>query len=93
MSSPLAELLSSVHAVFERTSTKWYIFSAQAAIVHGASRLTADVDITVMYGDDSIETLISILKEKGFAIRVEDAVSFVENSRVLPVLYLGLGFR
>lgn len=45
MASLLTELFSDLDAVFDRTSARWYVFGAQAAIVHGATRLTADVDI------------------------------------------------
>jgi len=48
MPSPLAALLRDLEAVFESTASGWYVFGAQAAILHGAARLTADVDVTVM---------------------------------------------
>ena len=47
MPSPLAELLGALAHVFDRLSLRWYLFGAQAAIVHGAARLTGDVDATV----------------------------------------------
>jgi len=88
MATPLTNLLSDLNTVFEQTKSRWYVFGAQAAIIHGASRLTADVDVTVIYGDRSIVDLIEILGAKGFDIRVADAAAFVARSRVLPVLHL-----
>ena len=87
MASLLTELFSDLGAVFDRTSARWYVFGAQAAIVHGAARLTADVDITVMLGDHPIENLIQVLKEKGFEICMSDILTLVEHSRVLPVVH------
>ena len=87
MASLLTELFSDLDAVFDRTSARWYVFGAQAAIVHGAARLTADVDITVMLGDHPIENLIQVLKEKGFEICMSDILTLVEHSRVLPVIH------
>ena len=72
MASLLTELFSDLDAVFDRTSAQWYVFGAQAAIVHGAARLTADVDITVMLGNHPIENLIQVLKEKGFEVCVSE---------------------
>jgi len=50
MVAPLTNLLSDLKSVFGQTGCHWYVFGAQAAIIHGASRLTADVDVTVIYG-------------------------------------------
>jgi len=88
MVAPLTNLLSDLKSVFGQTGCHWYVFGAQAAIIHGASRLTADVDVTVIYGDRSVENLIETLAAKGFDIRVADAVAFVAHSRVLPALHL-----
>ena len=87
MASFLTELFNNLGAVFNRTSAQWYVFGAQAAIVHGAARLTADVDITVMLGNQPIENLIQVLKEEGFDVCVPDVLILVEHSRVLPVIH------
>jgi len=87
MASLLTELFNDLGAVFNRASARWYVFGAQAAIVHGAARLTADVDITVMLGNQPIENLIQVLKEKEFEVCVSDVLIFVEHSRVLPVIH------
>ncbi len=87
MPSPLARLFSDLNTVFEHVSSVWYVFGAQAAIIHGAARLSADVDITVMYGDGDPGELIQILKAGGFDIQMEDPVAFIERTRVLPVIH------
>ncbi len=53
-------------------------FGAQAAIIHGAARLTADVDITVMFGNEAIENLIQELNEEGFEVYISDVLNLVE---------------
>ena len=88
MASLLADLLTDLGAAFNRTSARWYIFGAQAAIVYGTARLTADVDVTVMFGNQPVENLIQALKDEGFETRITDALSLVEQSRVLPVVHL-----
>jgi hypothetical protein len=47
MRSPVVELLSDLAHVLEQRGIAWYLFGAQAALLHGAARLTADVDVTV----------------------------------------------
>ena len=48
MPSPVAELLRDLASSLDGLDIEWYVFGAQAAIVHGAARLTADVDVTVL---------------------------------------------
>ena len=85
MASLLTELFNDLGAVFNGTSARWYVFGAQAAIVHGAARLTAD--ITVMLGNHPIENLIQVLKEKGFEVCVSNVLILVKHSGVLPVIH------
>jgi Nucleotidyl transferase AbiEii toxin, Type IV TA system len=83
--SPFADLLSALAPALRKLGVRWFLFGAQAAIVHGAARLTADVDVTVELGEVSARALISALKDVGFVPRVKDASGFVERTRVLPV--------
>jgi hypothetical protein len=86
-SSPLAELLAALGGVFTRLGLRWYLFGAQAAILHGAARLTADVDVTVHTGEHSASALAAALEAAGFALRVPDVDRFVERTRVLPLVH------
>ena len=87
MATPLADLLSDLGAAFAQTGSRWYLFGAQAAIIHGASRLTADVDVTLMYADRPIDDLVVALGSRGFDIQIADAAEFVARTRVLPTLH------
>lgn len=46
MRSPIADLLAALASAFDTLGMSWYLFGAQAAIVYGVARLTADVDVT-----------------------------------------------
>jgi hypothetical protein len=65
---PLAELLAHLQRTFAARGVRWFLFDAQAAILHGVARLSADVDVTVDLG------------ERASA----DLAGFVEATRVLP---------
>lgn len=86
-SSPLAELLAALAAVFRTFGLRWYVFGAQAAILHGAARLTADVDVTVELGPRPIADLVDALRTAGFAPRVSDVAAFAERTRVIPLVH------
>jgi hypothetical protein len=90
VASPFADVLASLSRAFERAGLRWYLFGAQAAILHGAARLTADVDVTAHLDDAPPEVLVGALLEAGFALRVPDP-EFVARTRVLPVIHVASG--
>lgn len=91
MASPLSDLLTALQAVFNRVESTWYIFGAQAAIVHGAVRLTADVDITVLLDLDRLTEFIAVLEREGFTVRTPNVASFANETRVVPVVHVNSG--
>jgi hypothetical protein len=86
-SLPIVELLSALRDALERLGLRWYLFGAQAAILYGSSRLTADADVTVHLGARSLGELVRELDAAGFRLQVENASEFVERTRVLPLLH------
>jgi len=87
MPSADAEVYDALRRAFEGLSVRWYLFGAQAAIVHGAARFTEDVDVTVDLGSRSTRALVDALRIQDFQLRVTDD-SFVEQTRVLPLLHM-----
>ena len=91
MASNLSDLFLSLVAVFDKASIQWYVFGAQAAIFHGAARLTADVDVTVLLGDKTYDELLEPLHSHGIEIRLSDVDNLVQKTRVLPVVHVKSG--
>jgi hypothetical protein len=85
--SPLAELLGSLRETFATLGVRWYLFGAQAAILHGAARLSADVDVTVRLGDGALPPLLDALEARGFDPRVPSPEQFARETRVLPLVH------
>lgn len=85
--SPLAEVLADLGRAFGAIGVRWYLFGAQAAILYGAARLSADVDVTVALGDRGVAELVAVLDATGFEARVPQPAAFAETSRVLPVVH------
>ena len=85
--SPLADLLADLRQALAGVGARWYLFGAQAAILHGAARLTADVDITVDPGARTAGELAMALGAAGFEPRVDDVAAFAEANRVLPLVH------
>ncbi len=91
MRSPVAERLGDLVAALGPAGVGWYLFGAQAAIVYGASRLTADVDVTVRLPDTlSPQGLADRLADRGFRLRISDP-TFVAHTRVIPFVHHATG--
>jgi len=83
------ELLTALAPVLERWG-HWYVFGAQAVILYGVPRLSADVDVTVALEPDSPELFASEMRAAGFTLRVDDP-EFVRRTRVMPFVHTPTG--
>ena len=81
MPSPVVDVLRDLERALSKVGLRWYLFGAQAAIFHGVTSATADLDITVDLGEQTPSALVDVVKAYGFLLRVE--------SRVLPVVHRG----
>jgi hypothetical protein len=88
---PSADLLAALATVLRRRHVRWYLFGAQAVILHGRPRLTEDVDVTVDADAKQVSGLVAALGRAGFAPRVSDVETFVARARVIPFLHRGTG--
>jgi hypothetical protein len=88
MPSTIVEALRDIEGALSGLGLRWYLFGAQAAIIHGAARVTADLDVTVALGERTAAELVERVTSCGFLLRVaEDDAEFIEQSRVLPVVH------
>jgi hypothetical protein len=79
------ELLTAFAPVADRWG-RWYIFGAQAVVVYGVPRLSADVDVTLALDPDQPERFALDMRAAGFSLRVEDP-DFVRRTRVMPFVH------
>lgn len=90
MRSPFGEVVAALGRAFDALGARWYLFGAQAALLYGSTRLTADVDVTVDLRGAAPDALARALSSAGFSMRIEDA-DFIRRTRVLPVLHVATG--
>lgn len=79
------ELLADLAQVLARWG-RWYLFGAQAVILHGVPRLSADVDVTLRLDPDEPERFAREMEDGGFTLRVDDP-GFVRRTRVMPFVH------
>jgi hypothetical protein len=87
MPTSLADTLAALGRAFEQLGVEWYLFGAQAALVRGSRRMTADVDVTVFPGAVEPAQLLAALEREGVRARFEFDEAFVRQSRVLPLIH------
>ena len=84
----VADLLAALAGVLARLGVRWYLFGAQAVMVWGRPRLSADVDVTVALGAGRVAELVDALGAAGFRPRiVRDLDAFVARTRVVPLVH------
>jgi hypothetical protein len=65
---------------------RWYLFGAQAAIIWGSPRLSADVDVTAAIEPETLAEYIDAMSSHGFELAIDDS-EFVARTRVLPFVH------
>jgi hypothetical protein len=66
----------------------WYVFGAQAVVLWGRPRFSADVDVTVWLAFEETGAFVEAMEGAGFELRVRDRDEFVRRTRVLPFVHL-----
>lgn len=87
MPSAVVELLRSLATCLDDLELRWYVFGAQAVVVHGRPRATEDVDVTVDAAGLSAAELARHLEAHGFRLAEFADEEFVAATRVLPFLH------
>jgi Nucleotidyltransferase of unknown function (DUF6036) len=82
----VADALLGIAAAMRDAGVRWYLFGAQAAILWGSPRLSADVDITVDLQRKAVTDVIKAMAVHGFDVVFGDD-EFVERTRVLPFIH------
>ena len=89
--SRTSEVLADLARVIARWGDRWFLCGAQAVLIHGVPRLTADVDVTVALSPEDPGGFAEDLASAGFTVRVEDLEGFVQRTRVVPVVHAVTG--
>ncbi len=84
---PLLELLEALAEALRAYGARWYLFGAQAVVVWGEPRMTADVDVTVELDPNQAPELVAELELAGFELRIRNVEDFVARTRVLPFMH------
>ncbi len=81
------ELLADFAAVVRGRGLRWYVFGAQAVVLYGRPRMTADVDVTVEVPPGELGGLLDELQRAGFAPRFTGPDAVALDARVVPLVH------
>lgn len=85
LQASVPELLAALAQVLRTLGVRWYLFGAQAAVLWGRPRLSADVDATAEVPPERALELVAAMARGGFDLRLtRDVEGFVARTRVLP---------
>lgn len=89
----LKALFRDLGALVEGARIRYFIFGGQAVLVHGRTRFTKDVDITVAVDDDGLQGFLEKAHTAGFVARISDAIEFARERRVLLLTHASTGIE
>ena len=87
------DLLARLTEEIERSGLDFMLIGGQAVLLHGAPRLTEDVDLTLAAGPAALPVVLEVCDSLGLEPLPEDPRSFVQETFVLPAAEPGTGVR
>ena len=82
----VTKLLAALSAAMRERDVRWCLFGAQAAIVWGSPRLSADVDVTADLDPVKVTDYIDTMHRHWFDVIFDDP-EFVDRTRVVPFVH------
>lgn len=86
----VVDVLADLSKAMRALRLPWYVFGAQALVLRGLPRATADLDVTVLATSVETQSLVTALRKAGLPIRFGDA-AFIRTTRVLPLVHRRTG--
>jgi hypothetical protein len=79
-------VLAAIAALARSLGIRWYLFGAQAAVIWGRARTTADVDVTLELGLDEVPALLRRASAHHLRAREPAAAELARTARVVPLI-------
>src|SRR5262245_4833491 len=89
----LQGLLRDVSQALVDRHVSFMLIGGQAVLLHGAPRLTDDIDITLGVGPDRAPLVDSLARGIGLEPLPEDPLRFAQETFVYPARHVSSGFR
>ena len=88
-----ARLLATIAREAKGRNLPFMMVGGQAVLMHGAPRLTHDIDLTLGVGPDDVQGVLDMCRTLGLRVLVRDAVQFARETFVCPAVDEATGVR
>ena len=88
-----ARLLAAIAREAKGRNLPFMMVGGQAVLMHGAPRLTHDIDLTLGVGPDDVQGVLDMCRTLGLRVLVRDAVQFARETFVCPAVDEATGVR
>ena len=85
----LLSTLNKLIALLEEKQINYMLFGGVANAIYGENRLTLDIDVK-LHLQSSTEKFIALLLDNGIETRVQNPLSFIAETQVLPCVWEGV---
>lgn len=91
--TPVEQLLAGVSRELKAAHILYMVIGGQAVLLHGAPRVTEDIDLTLAAGPDRAPDVLDVCDRMGLTPLPSDVERFVTETFVLPARHALSGFR
>ena len=91
--TPVEHLLAGVARELKAAHIACMVIGGQAVLLHGAPRVTEDIDLTLAAGPDRVHDVLDVCGRIGLTPLPSDVERFVAETFVLPARHALSGFR
>jgi len=91
--SSVERLIATLARELRVAGIPFMLIGGQAVLVHGAPRVTEDIDITLAAEPDRTDDVLRVCERAGLAALPQDVARFVAETFVLPARHSLSGFR
>jgi len=78
----IPQTIAALRTALESIGVPWMVIGGVAIVARGVTRLTDDVDATVIGAEFDLDAAIAVLSRHGIAPRIADAARFARQSQV-----------
>jgi hypothetical protein len=84
-----ADALAAIAKMARELRARWYLFGAQAAVIWGKARTTADLDVTIEIDPGRVDELLRAARRAGLREREENVAELARVAWVVPLVSQG----
>ena len=83
----MMDALRDLASTMRQLRMRWCLLGAQAAVIHGRPRMTADIDVSVELDHVDTAAFLAAMESNGFVPAFALDAEFISATRVIPMIH------